>query len=192
MTLGTSAGLPVRLITVPGLIEVDPVERGRKPVEVALAPHLAVRHDVDAGALLIANGNQRGVVLRLLENIGGDAPELPHPHARRGIRGEQRSVDQPLRLRIRADDRCRKQLSVHQRSILSWTLRCSMIREDHGRSADHPFGGCCAAVADRVEGASETNREASRVHGTLCLLYQKRRYWFTDTLAPSLNLPTAD
>ena len=93
------------------IIEVDAVERGRKPVEVALAPHLAVRHDIDAGALLIANGNQRGIVLCLLEKLGGDAPELPHPHTRRGIGGEQRSVDQPLRLRIRADDRCRKQFS---------------------------------------------------------------------------------
>ena len=98
----------------PWMIEVDPVERGRKPVEVALAPHLAVRHDVDAGALLIANRDQRGIVLRLLEQFGGDTPELPHPHARRGIRGEQRSVDEPFRLRIRADDRCRKQFSLHR------------------------------------------------------------------------------
>ena len=97
----------------PWMIEVDPVERRRKLVEVTLAPHLAVRHDVDAGALLIANRYQRGVVLRLLEQFGGDTPELPHPHARRRIRGEQRSVDEPFRLRIRADDRCRKQCSGH-------------------------------------------------------------------------------
>jgi hypothetical protein len=96
------------------IVEVDPVERRRKPIEVALAPHLAVRHDIDPGALLIANRNQRGIVLRLLEKIGGDAPELPHPHARWRIRGEQRSIDEPLRLRVRADDRCRQQFSLHR------------------------------------------------------------------------------
>src|SRR5207247_1396317 len=92
----------------------DTAERGRKPVEICLATHLAVRHDIDAGALLIANGNQRRIVLRLFEQRGGHPPELSHPDARRRIRGEQRSVDEPLRLRIRPDDRCRKQRSRHR------------------------------------------------------------------------------
>ena len=47
------------------VVEVHAVERGGEAVGVALAADLAVGDDVEAGLLLGADGQQRGVVLRL-------------------------------------------------------------------------------------------------------------------------------
>ena len=55
---------------------VDAVERVRELVRVAFAPDLAVRDDVDAGALLVADRFERRFVLRLLEPLGRHAPHL--------------------------------------------------------------------------------------------------------------------
>ena len=52
-----------------GIVDVDALERGGEAVRVALAAHLAVGDDVEPGALLVADGEQRRVVLRLLEPI---------------------------------------------------------------------------------------------------------------------------
>ena len=54
-------------LTSPGLLDVDALERRGEVVGVAFAAHLAVGDDVDAGALHVADGEQRGVVLRLLQ-----------------------------------------------------------------------------------------------------------------------------
>jgi hypothetical protein len=48
-----------------GIIEVDAVERCCKPVRVAFAANFAVCDDVEACILLCADGEQRGVVLRI-------------------------------------------------------------------------------------------------------------------------------
>ena len=53
------------------VVDVDAFERGRETVGIAFAPHLAVGDDVDAGALHVADRDQRGVVLRLLEKGSG-------------------------------------------------------------------------------------------------------------------------
>jgi hypothetical protein len=87
-----------------GVVEVDAVERGREPVRVALAPHLAVGDHVHAGPLHVLDGEPRGVVLCLLEVLLRDAPELTCAHARRQPVAEPLSVDQPAGLRIAADD----------------------------------------------------------------------------------------
>ena len=50
-----------------GVFEIDALERRREMVGVALAAHLAVGDDVDAGAFHVADGEQGGVVLRLLQ-----------------------------------------------------------------------------------------------------------------------------
>jgi hypothetical protein len=47
------------------------LQRRRKAVRVALAPHLAVGDDVDPGLLQVADREQRRVVLRLLEEFLG-------------------------------------------------------------------------------------------------------------------------
>ena len=87
-----------------GIVDVDAFERGGEAVGVAFAAHLAVGDDVEAGALLVANREQRGVVLRLLETFGRDAPQLAGAHARREALGELLAVDQPVGLRIGADE----------------------------------------------------------------------------------------
>jgi hypothetical protein len=65
------------------VIRVDALERGGESVGVAFAADLAVGDDVDAGALLVADREQRGVVLRLIEPGRLDAPQ-PRARARGG------------------------------------------------------------------------------------------------------------
>ena len=67
ITRGTIWRVLVAALDLGGVVDVDAVERGREAVEVALAPDLAVRHDVEAGRLLLAHRLVRRVVLRLLE-----------------------------------------------------------------------------------------------------------------------------
>ena len=86
-----------------GIVDVDAFERGGEAVGIAFAPHLAVGDDVEAGALLVADGEQRGVILRLLEKFRRDAPQLLGAHARRKPAGELLAVDQPVGLRVGAD-----------------------------------------------------------------------------------------
>ena len=88
-----------------GLVDVDPVEREHEVVRVALAPDLAVGDHVDPRALLVANRDQGRVVLRLLEMRLVDPPQLPCADARRQPAAERLAVDQPVRLRIAADNR---------------------------------------------------------------------------------------
>ena len=78
-------------------------ERGRETVGIAFPPHLAIGDDVDAGALHVADRKQRRIVLRLLEPRLGDPPQI-EPHPRHAFR-QQLTVDQPVRLRIAADNR---------------------------------------------------------------------------------------
>ncbi len=51
----------------------------------------------------------RRVVLRLLQAVGGDAPDFARAHTRREAAREHLAVDQPVRLRHAADQRRRKQ-----------------------------------------------------------------------------------
>jgi hypothetical protein len=76
-----------------GIVEIDPVERGGEAVGVALAPHLAVGDDVEAGAFLVQNGEPRSIVLRLFQPFGCDAPQLLGAHARRGLLAQGGAVD---------------------------------------------------------------------------------------------------
>ena len=87
-----------------GIVDVDAFERGGEAVGIAFAPHLAVGDDVEPGALLVANGEQRGVVLRLVEEFRRHPPQFLGAHARRKPAGELLAVDQPFRLRIGADE----------------------------------------------------------------------------------------
>ena len=91
-----------------GIVDVDALERGGEAVGIAFAPLLAVGDDVEAGALLVADGDERGVVLRLIEKFRRDPPQLLGAHARRKPAGELLAVDQPIRLRVGADQRGRQ------------------------------------------------------------------------------------
>ena len=96
-------GRPLRLITVPGIVDVDAVERGGEAVGIAFAPLLAVGDDVEPGALLVADGEDGGVVLRRFELVRRDEPEIVGAHARHLFR-QLGAVDQPVRLRIGTDE----------------------------------------------------------------------------------------
>ena len=86
------------------VVDVDARERGREPVRVALPARLAVRDDVEPGPLLVADREQRRVVLRLLQVLRVDAPQLGRAHARREPAAEALAIDQPVGLRVRADE----------------------------------------------------------------------------------------
>src|SRR5882672_5608360 len=73
--------------------------------------------DVQSRFLLGADREQRRVLQRLGEKRLGDAPQLFRAHARRKAPGELLPVDQPLRLRVAADERGRKQ---HAQGFSPW------------------------------------------------------------------------
>jgi hypothetical protein len=85
--------------------EIDSAERIRELVRIARAPDLAVRDDVDAGALLVADGLERRLVQRLRKTLRRHAPYFTHAHTRRHHLREQRAVDKPIGLRVAPDDR---------------------------------------------------------------------------------------
>jgi hypothetical protein len=91
-------------------VHVDAVECDGEAVRVALRAHLAIGDDVDSRALHVADGDQGGVVLRALQRILRDAPDLLQPHARDDtVADEDVAVHQPGRLRVAADHRGRQQ-----------------------------------------------------------------------------------
>ena len=90
------------------VVDIDTFERRGETVGVTLAPHLAVGNDIEAGAFLITDGEDGGVVLRRFELVRSDQPQIVRAHARH-LLGQLVAVDQPFRLRIGADQRSRKQ-----------------------------------------------------------------------------------
>src|SRR6185436_17552757 len=92
--------VPAAIDGDPGPIEIDAVERGGEAVRVALASLLAVREDVEARALLVADREQGRVVLRLLQQLGRNPPELLRADPRRKPARQPGAVDQPLGLRV--------------------------------------------------------------------------------------------
>ena len=85
-----------------GIVDVDTLQCGREAVGIALAPHLSVGDDVEAGALLVMDRKQRGVILRLREPLRRYPPQLIRPHPRRKPAGKLFPVDQPFRLGVGA------------------------------------------------------------------------------------------
>ena len=86
------------------MVDVHALERRREPVGVALAADLAVREDVQPDPLEVADRQRRGVVLRRGEERLGHAPQLLRAHARGKRAAQLLAVDQPVRLRVTADD----------------------------------------------------------------------------------------
>ena len=101
---GTGIGLPVRFERRAGIVDIDAVERGREAVGIAFAPLLAVGDDVEPGALLVADREQRGVVLRALRDARGRRATDPCMRTRGTCLDRLVAVDQPVRLRIGADE----------------------------------------------------------------------------------------
>ena len=89
-------GMPAAVERGAVIVHVDPLERGRKAVRVTLPPHLAVGDDVQSGALLLVDRHQGRIVLRLVQPVGGHAPQLLRAHPRRKAIREPCAVDQPI------------------------------------------------------------------------------------------------
>ena len=102
-TRGTGV-LPERAVDdLARMLVVDALERRGEVVGVALAPHLAVGDDVDAGPLHVADGEQGGVVLRLLQEGSGTRQISLQARARHDL-AQHLAVHQPVGLRVGADD----------------------------------------------------------------------------------------
>ena len=56
------------------VVDIHAFEGGRKAVGIAFAAHLAIGDDIETGAFLIPNGEDRGVVLGLLKEFLVEAP----------------------------------------------------------------------------------------------------------------------
>jgi len=109
------AGYPWHRIGVPAAVEcgsriftIYAFKNRGKPVGIALPAYLAVSDDVETRSLLIADCEQGSVVLCLLESFRSDAPQLTCPHTRWEARRKLGAIDQPVGLRIRANERGRK------------------------------------------------------------------------------------
>jgi hypothetical protein len=95
------------------IFDVDTFERSGEPVGIALAPLLTVCNDVEAGAFLVLDRENCCLVLSGFERFRIDQPEIVHPDPRHHLR-EPRAIDQPIRLRIGANERGRKELGWHR------------------------------------------------------------------------------
>src|SRR6185503_2135982 len=85
------------------VVDVDALQRGGEAVGISFAPDFAVGDDVDAGFLLRPDREHRGVVLRLREQRLRDPPQLLGAQPRRKALAELVAVDQPVGLRVAAD-----------------------------------------------------------------------------------------
>src|SRR5215831_8921297 len=87
------------------MLDIEALERRGEAVGIALAPHFAIRDDIDPRALHIGNREPRGIVLRLLQIRLGHTPDVACPHAWWQAVTEILAVHQPVWLRIAANDR---------------------------------------------------------------------------------------
>ena len=94
-----------------GMLGVDAVERQSKTVRIAFAADLAVADDIDAGQFHFADRDDRGVVLGLFAPCMGHAPDIGGVDARHAVMFEQTAIDQPVGLRVAADDGGRDQMA---------------------------------------------------------------------------------
>ena len=127
-----------------GIVVVDALERRREAIGIALPAHLAVGDDVDAGLLLVADGEERRVVLRRFEKRLGHAPDLARADARRNERRELRAVNEPLGLRIGAHERRRQE-----------PVQRPLLMRNRGRHRARPcLRAKCAGCARRATGCA--------------------------------------
>src|SRR5215472_843930 len=80
------------------MIQVEAVKRGSEAVRVTFAADFSICDDVETCRFLLADGQQRGIVLRLLKPWRRDAPEFCGTNSRRHLMPEFLAIDQPLGL----------------------------------------------------------------------------------------------
>ena len=80
-----------------------------------LPPDLTIGDDVQTCVFLRPDRERRGIELGFLKELRLDPPQLGCPHPGREPPGELLAVDQPVRLRIAADERGREKHDCLQR-----------------------------------------------------------------------------
>src|SRR5262249_11858842 len=116
---------------------------------------------VEPGALLVANGKDCRVVLRLLQIFGRDAPKLSGANARWKAAGQLGAVDQPIGLGIGADERGGKELwHGSSRQISAWLGHYGICRPC-AMFADEPAGWTifCATLSCGHSGRSQAAKQ---------------------------------
>src|ERR1700727_1740028 len=120
------------------ILEIDPIQRRSEAVRVALAPDFAVSDNVQPRAFLRADRKDGGIVLRLFQKLGRDAPQVGSADARRKAMRKLRAIDQPVGLGIRSYQGCREQSGTHERLNCitrveipaSWNMIDTMVRRE--------------------------------------------------------------
>src|SRR6201988_4434340 len=116
-----------------GIVGIDAVKRGGEAVGVAFAADFAVGDDIDAGALHVTDRDDGRVILRLLQMFDRQPPHLMHGGARHRFR-QHGAVDQPVRLRIAADDGGRQDVNGHGHGFSAQDIQAvSAALHAHGR-----------------------------------------------------------
>ena len=106
------------------VVHVDAVQRRGEAVGIAFAPHLAVGDDVEPGFFLLLDGDDGGIVPRLLQQFGLHLPQFHGARARREASRQLGAVDQPVGLRVGAYQARRKE---HQLTVSRWSGRTSLL-----------------------------------------------------------------
>ena len=165
-------GVPAAVESRPGVVDVDALEGGGEVVAVGLPPHLTVGDDVESRLLLGADGQHRGVVLRLLEVLRIDPPQLPRAHPRREAAGELGPVDQPVRLGVAAHQRGRqdRQRGRCRGSRDSWSAGGRGSARDSEPLLD------AASTCQVAQSALTSRRRGGRSLGR-CISQQCSRWW---------------
>ena len=145
-------GMTAAVERCPRIVNVNTLERGGETVRVTLAAHLAIGDDVEPSALLVADRQDGGVILRLLEPFRRNAPQLPRPHARRKALAQLLAVDQPVGLRVAPHQRRgqQRQCGLHNRtSCADWSavvVAWQLLR----KRADQRFSHRAELNSDRL------------------------------------------
>src|SRR5882762_4846801 len=103
---------------------------------ITLPPHLTVGEDIETSALLISNGQNRGVVLRLLQPFRSNPPQLLSANARGHFLCEFLAIDQPIRLRIGTYESSWEEFRCHHDSFGTSRLHSyDLTKTQHGGAA---------------------------------------------------------
>ena len=107
-TRGTGFGLTAAVQSDSGIINIDAIERCCEAVGVAFSPHFAVGNDIEPRPFLVADGKKGRVVLSLFQPFRRNAPQFLGSNPWRKATGEFGAVNQPIRLGIASNKRCRQ------------------------------------------------------------------------------------
>ena len=145
-----------------GIVDVDAFERGGEAVGVALAAHLAVGDDVEAGALLVADREQRRVVLRLRREIPARRATVPS-RARAAESGRRASRGRSASPAARRSRPARSAAAAAASGLLrTFPVRHALRRRETAHWNSSPARARHAAPRGRCRRGSDGGRRCRR------------------------------